>query len=76
MTIMTKHQRLNADTQGEHIELRTVYTGSKEEIDMIEEKLRVMYGDMQILDVPDTIALMSLGSETVVMEDSIWQARN
>ena len=76
MTITTIHKILNADTQGEHIELRTVYTGSKEEIDMIEEKLRVMYGDMQILDVPDTIALMSLGSETVVMEDSIWQARN
>ena len=55
MKIVTTFKRLGVDTQGDHIEVRTVYTGSKEEIDELEEKMRESIGDIQIVDVPDGI---------------------
>lgn len=45
MTISTTYKRLETDTQGDHIEVRTVYTGSKEEMDVLEDKMRVSIGD-------------------------------
>lgn len=53
MTISTTYRRLETDTQGDHIEVRTVYTGSKEEIDNLEEKMRESIGDIQIVEVSD-----------------------
>ena len=53
MKIVTTFKRLGVDTQGDHIEVRTVYTGNKEEIDALEEKMRVSIGDIQIVEVPD-----------------------
>ena len=55
MRIVTTFKRLGEDTQGDHIEVRTVYTGNREEIDALEEKMRVSIGDIQIVDVPDEI---------------------
>lgn len=55
MKIVTTFKRLGVDTQGDHIEVRTVYTGKKEEIDALEEKMRESIGDVQIVDVPDGI---------------------
>ena len=55
MKIVTTFKRLGVDTQGDHIEVRTVYTGSQEEIDALEEKMRDSIGDVQIVDVPDGI---------------------
>lgn len=43
--ISTTYKRLETDTQGDHIEVRTVYTGSKEEMDVLEDKMRVSIGD-------------------------------
>ena len=48
MTIATTYRRLETDTQGDHIEVRTVYTGNKEEIDALEEKMRDSIWDVQI----------------------------
>lgn len=45
MMISTTYKRLETDTQGDHIEVRTVYTGSKEEMDVLEDKMRVSIGD-------------------------------
>ena len=53
MKISTSYHRLGCDTQGDHLEVRTVYTGSKEEIDALEEKMRESIGDIQIVEVPD-----------------------
>lgn len=53
MTISTIYRRLETDTQGEHIEVRTVYTGSKEEIDELEEKMRVSIGDGTVTEIPE-----------------------
>ena len=53
MTISTTYRRIGTDTQGEHIEVRTVYTGNKEDIDALEEKMRESIGDIQIVEVPD-----------------------
>lgn len=53
MKIVTTFKRLGVDTQGDHIEVRTVYTGSQEEIDALEEKMRESIGDIQIVEVPD-----------------------
>lgn len=50
MTITTTYRRLGCDTQGDHLEVRTVYTGSKEEIDLMEESVRSSMGDMQIVN--------------------------
>lgn len=55
MKIVTMYHRLSEDTQGDHIEVRTVYTGSQEEIDALEEKMSESIGDIQIVDVPDGI---------------------
>ena len=55
MKIVTTFKRLGVDTQGDHIEVRTVYTSSQEEIDALEEKMRDSIGDVQIVDVPDGI---------------------
>ena len=55
MKIVTTFKRLGVDMQGDHIEVRTVYTGSQEEIDALEEKMRESIGDVQIVDVPDGI---------------------
>ena len=53
MKIVTTFKRLGVDTQGDHIEVCTVYTGNKEEIDALEEKMRESIGDFQIVEVPD-----------------------
>lgn len=45
MTISTTYRRLETDTQGEHIEVHTVYTGNKEEIDALEKIARMSIGD-------------------------------
>ena len=67
MTITTAYSRLGCDTQGDHLEVRTVYSGSKEEIDLMEETVRSSMGDMQTVFV---------NGESFTMEDSKWQARN
>ena len=67
MTITTTYSRLGCDTQGDHLEVRTVYSGSKEEIDLMEETVRSSMGDMQTVFV---------NGESFTMEDSKWQARN
>jgi hypothetical protein len=41
------------DTQGDYIEVQTVYTGSKEEIDGLEEKIRVSIGDGTFTEIPE-----------------------
>lgn len=53
MKIVTMYHRLSEDTKGHHIEVSTVYTGSKEDIDALEEKMRETIGDIQIVEVPD-----------------------
>lgn len=53
MTIATTYRRLETDTQGEHIEVHTVYTGSKDEIDALEEKMRVSIGDGTFTEIPE-----------------------
>lgn len=53
MTISTTYRRLGTDTQGEHIEVRTVYSGSREEIDCLEEKMRVSIGDGTLVEIPE-----------------------
>ena len=53
MKISTSYHRLGCDTQGDHLEVRTVYTGSKEDIDALEEKMRETIGDIQIVEVQD-----------------------
>lgn len=53
MTISTTYRRMETDTQGEHIEVSTVYTGSREEIDGLEEKMRVSIGDGTIVEIPE-----------------------
>ena len=67
MTITTAYSRLGCDTQGDHLEVRTVYSGSKEEIDLMEETVRSSMGDMQTVFV---------NGESFTMEDNKWQARN
>lgn len=69
MKISTSYHRLGCDTQGNHLEVRTVYSGSKEEIDLLEEKVRSGMGDMQTVEV-------FVNGESFMMEDSKWQARN
>ena len=69
MTITTAYSRLGCDTQGDHLEVRTVYSGSKEEIDLMEESLRSGMGDVQTVEV-------FVNGESFTMEDSKWQARN
>lgn len=69
MTITTTYRRLGCDTQGDHLEMRTVYSGSKEEIDLMEESVRSGMGDMQTVEV-------FVNGESFTMEDSKWQARN
>lgn len=51
MTITTTYSRLGCDTQGDHFEVRTIYSGSKEEIDLMEESMRKTNGDMQTIFV-------------------------
>lgn len=51
MTITTTYSRLGCDTQGDHLEVRTVYTGNKEEIDLMEESVRKTNGDIQTVEV-------------------------
>ena len=51
MTITTTYSRLSCDTQGDHLEVRTVYSGSKEEIDLMEESVRKTNGDMQTVEI-------------------------
>ena len=51
MTITTAYSRLGCDTQGDHLEVRTIYSGSKEEIDLMEESVRKRNGDMQTIFV-------------------------
>lgn len=51
MTIATTYSRLGCDTQGDHLEVRTIYSGSKEEIDLMEESVRKTNGDMQTIFV-------------------------
>ena len=53
MKIVTSYCRLGKDTQGDHIEVRTVYTGSKEEIEELEEKMRVSIGDGTFTEIPE-----------------------
>lgn len=53
MTISTTYRRMETDTQGEHIEVLTVYTGSKEEIDELEEKMRVSIGNGTFTKIPE-----------------------
>lgn len=53
MTISTTYRRLGTDTQGQHIEVHTVYTGSKDEIDTLEEKMRVSIGDGTLVEIPE-----------------------
>lgn len=53
MKIVTMYKRLTEDTKGHHIEVSTVYTGSKEDIDTLEEKMRESIGDIQIVEVSD-----------------------
>lgn len=53
MKIATMFRRLETDTQGDHIEVRTVYTGSQEEIDALEEKMRVSIGDGTFTEIPE-----------------------
>ena len=53
MKIVTRYYRLPDDTQGHHIEVSTVYTGDKEDIDALEEKMRESIGDIQIVEVSD-----------------------
>lgn len=51
MTITTTYSRLGCDTQGDHLEVRTIYSGSKEEIDLMEESVRKTNGDMQTIEI-------------------------
>ena len=51
MTITTTYSRLSCDTQGDHLEVRTIYSGSNEEIDLMEESVRKTNGDMQTIFV-------------------------
>lgn len=51
MTITTTYSRLGCDTQGDHLEVRTIYSGSKEEIDLMEESVRKTNGDMQTVEI-------------------------
>ena len=51
MTITTTYSMLGCDTQGDHLEVRTIYSGSKEEIDLMEESMRKTNGDMQTIFV-------------------------
>ena len=51
MTITTAYSRLGCDTQGDHLEVRTVYSGSKDEIDLMEESVRSVMGDVQTVEV-------------------------
>ena len=51
MTILTTYRRL--ETDGEHIEVRVVYTGSKEEIDILEDKMRVSIGEGTFTEIPE-----------------------
>lgn len=53
MTISTTYRRMETDTQGEHIEVRMVYSGSREEIDGLEEKMRVSIGDGTLVEIPE-----------------------
>ena len=53
MTISTTFRRLGMDTHGEHIEVRTVYTGNREEIDGLEDKMRVSIGDGTLVEIPE-----------------------
>ena len=53
MKIVTTFKRLGVDTQGDHIEVRTFYTGSKEEIDELEEKMRESIGDGTFTEIPE-----------------------
>ena len=53
MTISTTYRRIGTDTQGEHIEVHTVYSGSKDEIDALEEKMRVSIGDGIVSVIPE-----------------------
>lgn len=53
MRIVTTYRRFGPDTQGDHIEVSTVYTGNKEDIDALEEKMRESIGDIQIVEVLD-----------------------
>lgn len=53
MTISTTYRRMETDTQGEHIEVHTVYTGSKDKIDALEEKMRVSIGDGIVSVIPE-----------------------
>lgn len=53
MKIVTSYRRLGEDTQGEHIEVHTVYTGNKEEIDALEEKMSVSIGDGIVSVIPE-----------------------
>lgn len=53
MMISTTYRRMETDTQGEHIEVRTVYTGSKEEMDVLEDKMRVSIGDGTFTEIPE-----------------------
>lgn len=55
MKIVTMYKRLTEDTQGHHIEVSTVYTGSKEDIDALEEKMRETIGDIQIVDTKEEV---------------------
>lgn len=53
MKIATSYRRLGEDTQGDHIEVHTVYTGSKDEIDALEDKMRVSIGDGTFTEIPE-----------------------
>lgn len=53
MKIVTMYHRLSEDTQGDHIEVRTVYTGSQEEIDALEEKMSESIGDGTFTEIPE-----------------------